>query len=311
MTPNTSHELPEQVRGWIVRHIDPAARIVEAKPLYGGMSSAVYRITLESRGSEKQYVLRLFTDDEWNRNEPDLARHEAECLRLAGNVETKTPAIVAYDETGDACGKPAVLMSLLPGAVVIEPERFEPWIDGLAEALASVHRADADSFPWKYRTYIDVNAIGAQTWSSVPDRWEEARQIVLRPWPEYKPCLIHRDYHPTNVLWHDGRVSGIVDWVNACSGPAGIDVGHCRLNLAQMYGAEAADRFLNAYERYAGDSFRYDPYWDLLALMDILFDPPDVYAGWTALGMQGLTERLVRARLDEYVVRVLAGRQEA
>lgn len=48
--------------------------------------------------------------------------------------------------------------------------------------------------------------------------------FVREPRPQVKPCFIHRDYHPTNILWVDDKVSGVVDWVNACRGPAGIDI---------------------------------------------------------------------------------------
>ena len=34
------------------------------------------------------------------------------------------------------------------------------------------------------------------------------------------PHLLHRDFHPLNVLWGAADVSGVVDWVNACVGHA-------------------------------------------------------------------------------------------
>ncbi|GGG15130.1 phosphotransferase family protein [Paenibacillus abyssi] len=134
---------------------------------------------------------------------------------------------------------------------------------------------------------------------------DRAFEIVKGPQPVYKPCFIHRDYHPANVLWQQRQVSGVVDWVNSCRGPAGIDIGHCRFNLAQLHGVHAADAFLEAYRRHAGSAYRHDPYWDLLSLVNILFGPPEVYEGWTALGVSGLTDQLMAERLDAYLASLI------
>lgn len=120
--------------------------------------------------------------------------------------------------------------------------------------------------------------------------------------PQSQLSFIHRDYHPTNVLWSNNKVSDVVDWVNACLGPVGIDIGHCRLNLAQLYDVATADAFLHAYSKYAEPQFQYEPYWDLLSLIDILFGPPTVYPCWPAFGVTELTDALVTERLENYML---------
>jgi hypothetical protein len=129
---------------------------------------------------------------------------------------------------------------------------------------------------------------------------------VNRPPPTAPDHLIHRDYHPTNVLWQDGRVSGIVDWVNACRGPANIDVAWCRGNLARLYGVDVADRFLEAYQVLAGSYFQYHPHWDLMGIIEVLPGPPQVYPPWVDFGIRHLAPNLVRERVDDYLASVLA-----
>ena len=135
---------------------------------------------------------------------------------------------LAFDNTGEESGIPSVLMTKIEGEVILQPDDFNVWTDGLAKMLAEVHKIEAVDFPWTYFTYTDVESLRLQKWSSIPEKWEEAFQLVQGQRPESRECFIHRDYHPANVLWQDGRVSGIVDWPSACRGPAGIDVGHCR-----------------------------------------------------------------------------------
>jgi aminoglycoside phosphotransferase (APT) family kinase protein len=65
--------------------------------------------------------------------------------------------------------------------------------------------------------------------------------------PDYAPVLCHRDFHPGNVLWRDGRLSGVVDWTHSCVGPAAADVAHCRVNLAVLFGQDVADEFARRY----------------------------------------------------------------
>jgi hypothetical protein len=107
------------------------------------------------------------------------------------------------------------------------------------------------------------------------------------------------------VLWQEGRISGIVDWVNACHGPAGIDVGHCRLNLALLMGVAAADQFLAEYQAAAGSAFAYHPYWDLVSLLEFLPGPPAVFRGWIDYGVTHLTPGLMVERIEEYLLSLL------
>jgi hypothetical protein len=52
----------------------------------------------------------------------------------------------------------------------------------------------------------------------------------------------------------------------ASRGPAGVDLGHCRLNLVRTFDVGAADRFLEAWRHAAGrPHFDLHPYWDLVA----------------------------------------------
>jgi aminoglycoside phosphotransferase (APT) family kinase protein len=143
-------------------------------------------------------------------------------------------------------------------------------------------------------------------WSTQPAAWARALDVVAGPPPETAHCFIHRDYHPGNVLWARGRLTGVVDWINASWGPPGNDLAHCRANLVQLHGVEVADRFLTAY-RSLGDSAEYHPYWDLVSVMDMgSLSYRDVFPGWLDAGLRHLTPALIQARLDEYVVSLVA-----
>ncbi len=283
----------------------PGAALEEAVPLEGGTSSLLYEIRANKDGKRQSLVLRLHHKGEWLDQEPDLAKHEAKSLELAEKAGISAPRVLAFDESGEACGMPAVLMTKVPGSVILPPAYDEAWLDGLAKTLAEIHRHKAEGFPYEYFAYNDARRLERPKWSRVEGDWMRAFYIVAAGGPPVEYGLIHRDYHPGNILWEAGRVSGVVDWVNTCLGPAGVDVGHCRVNLAQLYGTRVANEFLAAYERHAGPSFTYDPYWDLLSLIDTLDGSPAVYPGWKEFGLSGLSDELVRYRLDEYLMSLM------
>jgi aminoglycoside phosphotransferase (APT) family kinase protein len=80
--------------------------------------------------------------------------------------------------------------------------------------------------------------------------------------------LIHRDFHPGNVLWRSGRVSGIVDWQDMSVGPASVDAAWCRLNLLAWLGRDVADRFLRTWEEISGR--RFHPWAEVVLYVDVL-----------------------------------------
>lgn len=297
--------LSDRMLNWIIKSIHDEATVQSIVRLKGSTSSILHNVCLSVGQQNINVVIRQFNDEAWLQEEPDLVIHEANSLRWAEKASVQTPKIIAYDETGEMCGSPAVLMSTLDGKVNLKPADFNRWVQELAQALMSIHNVPAHDFAWSYFSYQDVAAWPLPTWSRETDMWKQLVEVAQGPAPDVEPCFIHRDYHPANVLWQDERISGVVDWVNACYGPPGVDVGHCRVNLAMLYGVETADAFLSAYEQHAAPKFSYAPYWDIIALIDILFGPPTVYPGWSAFGVTGLTDDMMAERLDVYAQSLL------
>ncbi|MCQ6558715.1 phosphotransferase family protein [Paenibacillus mendelii] len=302
----SSNTLSDRALEWVVNAVHPEASVLSYQQLHGGVSSLVHRVSLRVHGEESSLVLRQFDNAEWVQRLPDLPYHEAENLRRASQATgVPIPKLIAFDETGSECGTPAVLMTRLEGSVVLEPADPSKWLDGMSQALTHIHAVEAGDYPWTFTPYCDASTLDTSSWSKIPDKWQSAAAILMGPRPPFTKRFIHRDYHPANILWDRGEVSGIVDWVNGCIGPAGIDVGHCRVNLAQLYDVETADGFLASYREHAGASFTYDPYWDLITLVDFAYWQPEVYGGWTALGVTGLTNEMMGERLDRYLISLL------
>src|SRR6266851_2616655 len=204
--------------------------VISARPLRGGMSSAVHLLTAQDgAGQRRQAVLRRYVRPEVNAEEPDIAAREARALRVAGSAGVPTPALLAVDPGGTAAGVPAVLMSRLPGRVDWWPSDTGRWLQHLARLLPAIHAAPLPP-PGTIGPFAPYPQASYQppAWARYPAVWERAAEISHGPAPRLPAVLVHRDFHPGNVLWRRGRVSGVVDWQAACTGPAVADVAHCR-----------------------------------------------------------------------------------
>ena len=101
--------------------------------------------------------------------------------------------------------------------------------------------------------------------------WEEAFAVLRTDPPDHQPCFIHRDFQLRNVLWSEGHITGVVDWVETSIGPAWLDVGHCCTNIAIGHGSDTADAFAAAYVDRTGREPQ--PYFELMDIVGFLPPP--------------------------------------
>jgi aminoglycoside phosphotransferase (APT) family kinase protein len=250
--------VPAAVRTWIERAT--GATVVKVRRLPGASSTAVHGIYLSTG---VRVVLRRYSWPGFLENEPVAPEREVDAIRFASSRGLPAPDVVAADLTGANVGDgvPVILMTFVAGRAVASPD-----LHRLAEAATAIHDTSADGFAHEYFPWYEGTTSGPPSASTQPALWEQAIELWRHARPPYRPTFIHRDFHPGNVLWLRGRVSGVVDWANACRGPRGCDIAHCRANLIDLSGIDAADRFLAAYESLTGES--YHPYWEIASVLE-------------------------------------------
>jgi aminoglycoside phosphotransferase (APT) family kinase protein len=258
---NARHRFPdERTLDWVARAVAPGARVIGGRRLMGGITSSIHQLAVEARnGTRTQVVLRRWIPGAWDATEdaPQLVEREGHVLRGLQSTDIPAPRVLAVDPTGDSTGVPALLMTRVPGRVDLTPTDPKAWLRQIAGMAVRIHelKVDAEPYEWKRRD------VPIPPWTTRPADWRAAADLVRGPPPAHEDRFAHGDYQHFNFLWRRGRLTGVVDWVAACRGPADVDVGHCRLNLAVLYSAERAADFLAAYEADAGR--RVDPYWDI------------------------------------------------
>jgi len=255
---------PRPALEWVERYL--RGRVVSVRALQGGMSSAVHLVTVEQPGGLRhQAVLRRYVRPELNEEDPDLVEREARALRFVEQIDVPTPRLMAVDRIA---GVPSLLMTRLPGRVDWWPTDGERWLRRLAALLPKIHGAPRPppEVIFRYAPYAQTS-YQPPAWARHPEAWERAVEITYGRPPDLPTVLVQRDFHPGNVLWRYGQVSGVVDWQAASIGPAVVDVGHCRWNLL-TFGREVADRFANLWEQASGAT--YHPWGDVVAIVGCL-----------------------------------------
>ncbi len=287
---------------WLAHQLHCNPNDLTIKRLKGSTSSSVFFI--QCPDNTHRFVLRVLDNQTWLAEEPDLAAHEAAALQEAERAVLPAPRLVAYASDEVGFHAPVVLMTFVAGRIELAPTKFQTWLDALARELAHVHKHKAKSFGWMYKSWVNRQALAPPAWSRNPHLWERAIKLWNSGEPRFDAVFLHRDYHPMNVLWAGDAISGVVDWINACRGPAGIDVGHCRLNLAMMYGVDAADSFLEPYINVA-EGFKYNPYWDIDTLLDSCIPTLNFYSPWQQFGLDVIAPEVLGQRVDEYLESVI------
>ena len=236
--------------------------VLEVERLAGGVATSAHAL----RTATSAYVLKRFGADD-----ADWAASEWERLQLVRDIPVPTPEPIAIDRDGEWFDTPALVLRWLPGrsGYPVDPE-------ALGRALALLHTTPVpDPLP---AVYLD------------PWDWEErgrARAGVSQP------VFTHCDFHPGNVLFEDGVLTGVVDWSNARVAARGLDIALLRCDLFIEPGGDAADRALAAYEDASGVRVADLDVWDEIAAERVLDEGEGWVEAWTEAGVPMTVEQIL------------------
>jgi aminoglycoside phosphotransferase (APT) family kinase protein len=282
-----------ELLAWVEESLGHGTSAVGWKRLTGGLTSIVHEVTVARNGRHENYVLRWWpSDNEWaDWNARAVILETAVLNELAGS-NIPIPSVIA-STANEVLGSPAILMARLPGRILLTPHDRDAWLRQMAQMLVRIHAVTAvDCKP--FESWLDRAQLWPPPDASRPQVWTEAIAFLADERAPSRTCFLHRDYQHFNMLWSEERLTGVVDWSEACVGPPDIDVGHCRLNLAVLFSADVADRFQEMYEAESGQ--RVDTWWDVHALLSYgpswrTFVPMQVH-GRAPVDVDGMTGRV-------------------
>jgi aminoglycoside phosphotransferase (APT) family kinase protein len=182
-------------------------------------------------------------------HDPGRVLRERATQNAVADLGYPAPRVLLASMDAAPVGGPFLVMERLPGVVLprasplgmagvlIEQQLrlhaldSEPVLraldrEGAKAGLPSISRAVAtfDGYLDQFERRIRNAALGGLAPAM---EWLRAR----RPRPEEPPVICHGDFHPQNILVHDGAVTGVVDWPNAIVAEPAFDVAATRVIL--------------------------------------------------------------------------------
>jgi aminoglycoside phosphotransferase (APT) family kinase protein len=253
-------------------------------------------------------VLRQMTREPWRTHAAELLTREATAQRELQASLMPAPRPLRLDTTGSEAGAPSLLMTRLGGELLLDDDS-EDVLTALAATLQRIHAMTPRAMPRAFQSWATLDKrIEPPAWAVDRVLWERAFRILDEPQPIFDGVFMHRDFHLGNVLWQEGSVNGVVDWVETSWGPADLDVAHCETNLAMLHGPHAAhafrDRYLSSGGVLAADTRSRD-YWQVMDIVGFLPTPRKVAGPWHENGREDVTDAVAEQRLEDWLRHVL------
>jgi aminoglycoside phosphotransferase (APT) family kinase protein len=269
-----------------------SAVILDVARLQGGQHADTWRVDTDNPAFS--VVVRQFPIAD------SAACHEARVLRTLDGLRGLAPVLLGGDVDGKWSEHPTSLISWLDGESDITPSDPDACARELGRALALVHGVPSDRLAGLPSVFDDRGSEAQLNGPLAPEVRSRWSQIIGSP-----EVLTHCDYWSGNVVWRDGRLTGIVDWSGGARGPRGYDLGWCRLDLVLLFDERIADVFLAAYEAAIGQTLGDVVLWDGWAAARSHHGVETWGPNYAPLGRGDLNEHELRRRHSLWTTRLL------
>jgi len=301
---------PDQLER-LANAMSPGGRLKHVRRLTGGLDNTMDVLDVTNvDGSCRRVVLRRYGP--W-RTGANVLEREITALRVAARGGVPAPEALWFDEAA-IFEQPTIVISYIDGEPVLQPQHSLDWADQMATALAQIHAISltpaeqAKLWDLHDSLFLEIresgitdrflaHVLGQELWN--------LRKLALDRVELGQSTFLHRDYHPGQVLWRDGRLVGVVDWQDAAFGDPASDVAYCASDLTYCGFPEAADRFVETYRSITGRDLASLPFWNAVALGRPLPDIAQWLPAWHASGRTDLTAEVVRQRHHDLIERAL------
>jgi aminoglycoside phosphotransferase (APT) family kinase protein len=278
----------EEVR----RLAGPSAAIRSVTRLEGGQHAETWRV--DTDGPELTVVVRQYPAGD------PAGASEQQVLNALDGLDGLAPMLLCSDVEGRWSESPTSLISWLDGHADITPTDPGGWAAELGHALATVHAVPGDrlaALPSAFDRGGSRERLAGPLATKIRADWGQITAAA--------EVLTHSDYWSGNVVWRDGKLTGVVDWPGAARGPRGFDVSWCRLDLVLLFDERIADEFLAAYEEAIGRALDDMALWDGWALARSHDAVESWVPNYAPLGRADLNAQELRRRHSRWTDRLL------
>ncbi len=243
--------------------------ITSLKPLSKGHINEMYAIKLKGG---KELIFRAY-NEKWK-----ARKEEFVYLDIAAHIDVPIPDVYEVDDSLKHCKKAYMIMSKLPGDTisrVYKKTNNKKLFEQAGEILAKLHHVKLPKFGWIVGNQIHpaFHQWKDFVWHDISLKME--RLCRVKHIESYKheveqyfntyacylqqvdvPSLCHRDFHPSHILAHKGKITGIFDVEWALAGHTESDFLKLELWTFTKY-PKVRDAFFRGYlkQGYISDDY--------------------------------------------------------
>jgi aminoglycoside phosphotransferase (APT) family kinase protein len=263
--------------------------------------SAVGQQVLDWKGLREggaPWLLRLRGGDQVVLRAGGAFATEVAALRLAEKHRIPAPRLVAV-------GDGVMLISVVPGSSLIPVEPTTERLEALGAVAARLHAVEllpCHELPARSRP---IELEDFRQWrqrEGASELLHAAEDAVARlPEPAAGSVFVHGDLWQGNIMWEEDKATAMVDWDCAGVGHPGVDLGSLRCDVAMLFGGDAPEIVLAAWQKHSGRALDDAAYWDMVAALST---PPKM-ADWESTiqdqGRPDLNGEVLTARRDTFL----------
>ncbi len=245
----------------------PGSRLREIRPMTGGISARTTALEFtRADGADDRVIVRQHGVADRARN-PDIARDEFRLLEIVRAHHVSAPEPIHVDASCEHFPAPVIVIGFVEGEPGVPPGSTGSFIEQAVVQLARIHLIAGPELAFLPRA---GEGIGAPP-ETLDESMQEGRiRAALETSPRMRTnrsTLLHGDYWPGNLLWHQGWLTAVIDWEDAAVGDPLADLGNMRLELLWAAGSRAMERFTERYLDMTDIDVSDLPYWDLRAAL--------------------------------------------
>ncbi|MBX3063079.1 MAG: phosphotransferase [Anaerolineae bacterium] len=268
--------IPDNIADVVAVHLHGV--IDQVTPIQHKVSHRMFNAVWHSDDGAQPIVIRFYNGIRCD----EEARIEASALRELSRMGYPVPELFCCIDDSKVSGTPFIVMQHLNGRSLGDialgnPSQIPYWIEQAASLLVRLHNLPwQDGFDmfqppmetldyadrqikWWTREALKVGAADAKP------GFDWLRANLYRARECAAKSLIHRDFHPNNLMATDELITGVIDWGEMTIADPAIDIAWSRMILETEVDPKLADSFNEAYRRRNPEAQLTQHFWEVFA----------------------------------------------
>jgi aminoglycoside phosphotransferase (APT) family kinase protein len=233
-----------------VADLEPGGQLVDMFELTGGVSANVLGLEIATpAGGRRRVVFRQHRSAEFKQHGQTVTVTEYGVLAALHREGLAVPEPYLCNDSG-AVTAPYLILDWVDGSTELAADHLPGALEQMAQFLVGLHALDPSSLHLPGLEPIEDPVAAVVAYLPSTEAGDHARAMLGSRALQHgvnRCVLLHGDYWPGNVIWHDGRLVAVIDWEDARLGDPLADLATARVELLCRYGDAAMDRFTSQY----------------------------------------------------------------